>query len=169
LAELATPRAWRLQQCGTLTTRHYANLQLKSIGRIDIDQTRLDYFFPNRRVPFGPVVSDVSISSSFTSHPQEPDGEFWDMTGEAMEPGLRALADVEAGAEVSEDGSLRGLWHGEYSDDGDGDAPRSFVATLKEVAGLVRGRIDETATATDKAGRRLRPLSRVGAQGGRCA
>jgi hypothetical protein len=148
LAELAAPRAWRLQQSGTLTTRHYANLRLKSVGRIEIDQTRLDYFFPDRRVPFGPVVGDVSISGSLTSHPQEPDGAFWDMTSEAIRPGLRALADVEAGVEVSDDGSLRGPWRGEYSDDGDDGAPRSFVATLKEVAGLVRGQINETVTAT---------------------
>jgi hypothetical protein len=158
LAELAAPRAWRFQQSGTLTTRHYANLQLKSVGRIDIDEARLDYFFPDRAVPFGPVVGDVSISGSFTSHFQEPDGEFWDITSEAIRPGLRALSDVEAGAEVSDDGSLGGPWCGEYSDDGDDDPPRSFVATLKEVAGLVRGRIDEMATATDKPGRPLEAI-----------
>jgi hypothetical protein len=155
LAELAGPRAWKLRQSGTLTARHYANLQLKSIGRIDIDLTRLDYFFPDRRVPFGPVVGDISISGSFTCHPQEPDGAFWDMTGEAIKPGLRALADIEAGAEVSDAGNLCGSWRGEYSDDGDDDPPRSFVASLREVAGLVRGRIDEMATETDKPGRPL--------------
>jgi hypothetical protein len=80
------------------------------------------------------------------------------MTSEAIRPGLRALSDVETGAEVSDDGSLGGPWCGEYSDDGDDDPPRSFVATLKEVAGLVRGRIDETATATDKPGRPLEAI-----------
>jgi hypothetical protein len=158
LAELATPRAWRLQQAGTLSIRHYANLQLKSVGRIDIDQTRLDYFFPDRGVPFGPVVGDVSISGSFSNHPREPDGEFWDMTSEAIRPGLHALSDVEPGAEVSDKGGVGGAWRGEYSDDGDDDPPRSFVATLKEVAGLMRGRIDETATATDKPGRPLEAI-----------
>jgi hypothetical protein len=45
LAELAAPRAWSFQQSGTLTTRHYANLQLKSVGRIDIDEARLTISF----------------------------------------------------------------------------------------------------------------------------
>jgi hypothetical protein len=155
LAELAAPRGWRLQQAGTLTGRHYANLQLKSLGRIGIDQARLDYFFPGRRPPVGPVVSDISIANALTCYAHEPDGEFWDMTAEAIRPGLRALADIEAGPEALEGGNLSGPWRGEYSDDGDDDPPRSIRAILKEVAGLVRGGIDESATVADKPGRPL--------------
>ncbi len=158
LPELVAPHAWMLRQAGTLTARHYTNLQLKSVGRIDIDRTRLDYFFPDQRVPFGPVVGDISISGSLTCHPQGPDAEFWDMTGETIEPGLRVLTDIEAGAEVSDDGNLSGLWRGEYSEDDDTNPPRSFTATLRDVAGLVRGRINEMATETDKPGRPLEAI-----------
>jgi hypothetical protein len=158
LAELAAPRAWRLHQSGTLTARHYTNLQLKSVGRIDIDPARLDHFFPDRRIPFGPVVSDISIANALTCHTQAPDSAFWDMTSEAIDPGLRGLADIEVGAEALDDGALSGPWRGEYSDDGDDDPPRSFVASLKEVAGLVRGRIDEAATEADKPGRPLEAI-----------
>lgn len=158
LADLAAPRAWGLRQSGTLTARHYANLQLKSVGRIAVDPDRLDYFFPDRGVPFGPVVSDISIANALTCHAHEPDGAFWDMTSEAIDPGLQALADIEAGAEAADDGALSGPWRGEYSDDGDDDPPRPFVASLKEGAGLVRGRIDEMATDTDKPGRPLEAI-----------
>jgi hypothetical protein len=159
MAELAAPRAWTLRQAGTLTGRHYAHLQLKSLGHIGIDPARLDYFFPDRGIPVGPVVSDYSVSGSFECHTQEPDDEFWDMTGATVKPGLRALADIEAGAaataDVSDCRNLSGHWRGEYRYDEAGRAPVSFLATLKEIAGLVRGRIDEIAGATDQAGRPL--------------
>jgi len=157
-ADLAAPRAWMLRQSGTLTARHYANLQLKSVGRIEIDPARLDYFFPGRRPPFGPVVSDISVSNSLTCHAHEPADAFWDMTAEKIDPGLQGLADIEAGAEAVDDGPLSGPWRGEYSDDGDDDPPRLFVASLHEMAGLVRGKVDETATKTDKPGRPLEAI-----------
>ena len=158
LADLAAPRAWGLRQSGTLTARHAANLQLKSVGRIDVDPTRLEYFFPDRGVPFGSVVSDISISNAMTCHAQEPEGAFWDMTAEAIDPGLQALADIEAGADAADDGPLSGPWRGEYSDDGDDDPPRPFVASLREGAGLVRGKIDEMPTPADKPGRPLEAI-----------
>lgn len=167
LAELAAPRAWRLRQSGTLTARHYANLQLKSVGRIDVDEDRLDYFFPDRRFPFGPVVSDISISNALTCHAQEPNGGFWDMTGEAIDPGLQALADIEAGAEASDDGPLSGPWRGEYSDDGDDDPPRTFVASLpRGWCGARSMRWRPIPTSPDA---RLKPSSAAGGPSGRCA
>ncbi len=156
LAELAAPPAWRLQQAGTLTARHYVNLQLKSLGRIAVDEARLEHFLPGRREPVGSVVSDISIANAMTAHAHEPDDPFWDMTGEAFRPGLRALADIEAGG--ANEGGLSGPWRGEYSEDGVEDPPRAFAATLKETTDLVRGRIDEAATATDKPGRPLEAM-----------
>ncbi len=155
LADLTGPRAWWFGQAGTLPGRHYAYLQLKSIGRIGIDPARLDYLFPDRGVPFGPVVSDNSLVGSMSCLAQAPDGAFWDMIDETFRPGLRALADIEAGAEASDGRSLSGPWRGEYSDDGDDNPPRAFRATLKEMAGLVRGGIEEAVTENDKPERPL--------------
>jgi len=158
LADLEAPRAWQSQRVGTLTARHYANLQLKSLGRIDIDPARLKHVYPDWGVPFGSVVSDISIANALYCHAKEPDSPFWDMSGEAIRPGLRALADIEPGADAPEPGNLSGPWRGEYSDDGDDDPPRAFVAELREIGGLVRGRIDEAATAIDKPGRPLEAI-----------
>ncbi len=115
LADLASPRAWTLEQAGTLSVRHYAHLQLKSVGRIGIDQARLDFCFPDRRLPVGPVVSDRSLVGAMSCHAQAPDGAFWDMTDEAFRPGLRALADIESDAATSDGRGLSGPWRGEYS------------------------------------------------------
>jgi hypothetical protein len=161
MAELAAPRAWTLRQAGTLSGRHYVHLQLKSIGRISIDQARLDYFFPDRGVPVGPVISDYSVSGSFNCHTQEPDDAFWDMTSTAIKPRLCALVDIEAGigaGEVLDPRNLSGHWRGEYSYDEGGRAPASFLAALNEIRGLVRGTIDDIAGVTDKAWRPLKAV-----------
>lgn len=154
LAELSAPGAWSLEQVGTLPSRHYQHLQLKSVGRIGIDPVRLDHFFPDRRVPVGPVVSDYSLVGSMSCHAQAPGDAFWDMTGETFRPGLRALADIEGGGEAPDRLNLSGAWRGEYSEAGV-DPPRRVRATLKEVAGLIRGGIDEFPTEIDKPGRPL--------------
>lgn len=158
LAELKTPRAWTLEQAGTLSARHYANLQLKSVGRVTLDPARLEHFFPGRRMPLGPVVADISIANALGCHERSPEGDFWDMTGERFRPGLRALADLEGGDDGPGNLDLSGSWRGEYSETGQDDPPRSFSADLTEIGGLVRGAIEEDATAADKPGRPLQAV-----------
>jgi hypothetical protein len=153
LTDLAAPRAWRLQQAGTLTARHYANLQLKSLGRVEIDPSRLSHFLPDRRQPVGSVVSDISIANGMNCHAEAPEGEFWDMTTETIRPGLRALSDIAPGGEAAN--GLSGPWTGEYSEDGEEAPPRTFRLALTEMAGLARGEMAEAATPADKPGRPL--------------
>jgi hypothetical protein len=69
MSELTAAATWMLRQAGTLTARHPDNLQLKAVGRIEIDQAKLDHFFPDSGIPVGPVVNDVSLSNSITSFP----------------------------------------------------------------------------------------------------
>jgi hypothetical protein len=163
LADLQTRRAWTFGQAGTLTARHLTNMELKSLGQVAIDPDRLDWFLPDRGEPVGPVVSDITIANAMNCHVDAPEGEFWDVSAPRFRPGLRALDDLVSGA--SDGPELSGVWRGEYAEPGE-DPPRTFTASLTEIAGVARGHIDETPTAADKPDRPLQ-ASAEGRRAGR--
>ena len=158
MTQLTAARTWMLRRAGTLTARHHDNLRLKTVGHIEIDRAKLDHFLPDRSIPVGPVVNDVSVSNSMTVQARETDDPFWDNNRMALRPCLAALSDIEVGPgardEAQDRGNLSGRWQGQCSYDGGDRPPTSFVAVLNEVSSLLRGKIDDAAGVTDKAGRR---------------
>lgn len=157
MSELTAARTWILRQAGTLTARQRGNSQLKAVGRMEIDQAKLDHFFPDRGIPVGPVVSDISLSNSMTVPAAETDDPFWDDKRMALRPCLGALSDIAVGVGARDEArdrcNLSGRWQGQFSYDDGGRAPASFRAELNEVSGLLRGRVDDAASLTDRLGR----------------
>jgi hypothetical protein len=157
MTELAAPRTWMLHQAGTLIARHRDNLQLKTVGRVEIDRAKFDHFFPDRGIPIGPVINDVTVSNSMTSPARETDDPFWDDNRMALRPCIGALSDIKVGTGARDEArrNLSRRWRGQYSYDEGVRERASFLALLKEVSGLLRGSIDEGAGATDRPGRPL--------------
>ena len=69
LEELMATRSWVLRNPGTLTARHLANMQMRSLGRIAIDPERFDRCFAWRPSPLRCVVSDISLCNNMGIHP----------------------------------------------------------------------------------------------------
>jgi hypothetical protein len=157
MSELAAARTWMLRQAGTLTARHCDNSRLKAVGRIEIDHAKLEHFFPDRGIPLGPVVNDVSLSNSMTCAARDSDDPLWDNNRMALRPCLAALADIAVGTGTGEEArdrrNLSGRWQGQFRYDGAGRMPGSFRAVLNEVSGLLRGRVDDAASVTGTLGR----------------
>jgi hypothetical protein len=156
LAELTQPRLWIARRPGTLTARHAANMQLKSLGRVAIDPDRLSHFAP----PIGGLsaaVNDISIANSLYA-------------SRAGGPRIRGLSDIAGHSstpQTSDDRTLTGRWRGEYSYHSGKRPPVAFAAVVKEDDGWVSGEITETvvgaggvarARAAGIEGRRLRWL-----------
>ena len=151
MAKLSAPRPWILRQSGTLTARCRENLQLKAVGRIDVDPAKREHFFPDLGVPVGPVVSDISIAGSLDFAVQERSSPYINADRKTLHPRLDALADIEPG-DGANGKTLSGCWRGNYTYD-DGQAVGSFRADCKEISGLLRGRTADDPSATDKPGR----------------
>ncbi len=94
LAELRGPRMWLLRNPGTLTARHIANMQIKSLGRIDIDPAKLSQCFPKRIAPLSCVVGDVSMSNVMTVAPLGVHEAHRVKHGYPPTPRINALADI---------------------------------------------------------------------------
>jgi hypothetical protein len=97
LAELARPRMWLLEEPGTLTARHYANMQLKSLGCVSIAPARLAEAFPRRGPARFSAVNDISLSSKIKVRPLGPHEEHRIKVGYSPRPlnGLADIADVK--------------------------------------------------------------------------
>jgi hypothetical protein len=94
LAELSRPRMWVLQNPGTLTARHYANMSIKSLGCVSIDLNRLAAAFPKRLSAMGCVVSDISISNNMSVRPLDIHESHRIKHGYPSRPRINALAEV---------------------------------------------------------------------------
>jgi hypothetical protein len=104
ISELSAAPTWMLRRGGTLTTRHRDNLQLKAVGRMEIDQAKLDHLFPDRRIPISPVVNDISLSNEMKCSAREPEDPFWDNRRMAVAPCLAALSDIAVGVGTGDKG-----------------------------------------------------------------
>ena len=69
LTDLQAPRVWHLRNPGTLTARHVAGLQLKPLGRVAVDATKLGQAFPHLLSPLSCAVSDISLANSLDVRP----------------------------------------------------------------------------------------------------
>jgi hypothetical protein len=141
LADLLRPRDWIAKRPGTLSARHIANMQLKSLGRIAIDPDRLSHFAP----PVSGVsaaVNDITIANSL--HVGKQFG--------FVPPLVHALGDIAddaTGAAPPYAETLSGQWRGEYSYHSGKRPPVAFAASLSEVDGQVTGEITETVVGSD--------------------
>ena len=94
LTDLITPRTWLSENAGTLTTRHYTNMQLRSLGRVSIDAHKLDNFFPRCTTAVSSAVSDISLANHMTLHPIGPDEAHRIKLGYRHRPRINCLADI---------------------------------------------------------------------------
>ncbi len=98
LAELREPRMWLLPGPGTLSARHIANMQMKSLGRIDVDPARLSQCFPKRLSPLSCVVGDISVSNVMTVAPLGVHEAHRVKHGYPGTPRISALVDISVSA-----------------------------------------------------------------------
>jgi hypothetical protein len=97
LAELARPRMWLLQEPGTLTARHHANMRLKSLGCVSIDPARSAEAFPRRGSARFSAVNDISLCNKIKVRPLGLHEQRRIKLGHSPGPlkGLADIADVE--------------------------------------------------------------------------
>jgi hypothetical protein len=98
LAELSLPRMWLLRNPGTLNARHYANLALKSLGGVSIDDDKFTSAFPKRMSAMSCVVSDISLANSISVRPRGSHDDHRIGLGYPPAPRINALAEI-AGVE----------------------------------------------------------------------
>ena len=153
LAGLAEPHMWRLQAPGTLSARHYTNMQLKSLGCVSIDAAKLGHFFPERMSATSCAVSDISLANYMGVERLGIHEEHLIKHGYPPTPRINALADIEdvpetelsPGGAESEHPNLSGQWQGIFSYLTGEKPPGSFSAALSECDGRLAGEIhDET-------------------------
>jgi hypothetical protein len=142
LADLATPGPWIAGRLGTLTTRHAANMQLKSLGRVAIDPDRLGHFAPARSGVYS-AVNDISICDGLDV------GNARGRLSSVSTPRVHALGDIAddpsaATPRPPDHRSLSGGWRGEYRYQGDKRPPVAFTATIYDDEGHLSGEITET-------------------------
>jgi hypothetical protein len=94
LADLVQPRMWVLRNPGTLTARHYANMSLKSLGRVSIDAGELGGIFPQRMSALSSVVSDISLANNITVHSLGPHEAHRIKHGYPPTPRINVLGDI---------------------------------------------------------------------------
>jgi hypothetical protein len=94
LADLMVPRTWSLGSPGTLTTRHYRNMQMRSVGRISIDGVRMEDRLPNRGSPLRCVVSDISLCNTIAVGPISVHEERLVRRGYRPNRRIEALAEI---------------------------------------------------------------------------
>jgi hypothetical protein len=95
LDDLKHPRMWLLRNPGTLTARHYANLSLKSIGSLQVDNHKLDAAFPKRMSPTSCVISDISLTNNIHVRGLEPHESNRIKHGYSATPRINSLAEIE--------------------------------------------------------------------------
>jgi hypothetical protein len=66
LADLVAPRQWLAKNPGTLSARHAAAMRLKSLGRVPLEQERLQRSIPRCESAMGCVVGDISIVNNMS-------------------------------------------------------------------------------------------------------
>ena len=96
LAELREPRMWLLRNPGTVSARHYANMQLKSLGCISIDPDKLAHIFPMRMSATSCAVNDISLANSMSVHGLGPHEAHRIKHGYPPTPRINALAEIAA-------------------------------------------------------------------------
>jgi len=94
LAELREPRMWLLRNPGTLNSRHYANMQLRSLGCISIDADKLAQVFPKRMSGTSCAVSDISLANNMSVHGLGPHEAHRIKHGYPPTPRINALAEI---------------------------------------------------------------------------
>jgi len=94
LADLVQPRMWVLRNPGTLNARHYANMSLKSLGRVSIDAGELGGIFPQRMSALSSVVSDISLANNITVHSLGPHEAHRIKHGYPPTPRITVLGDI---------------------------------------------------------------------------
>ncbi len=95
---------WLSRNAGTLTARHYANMQLKSLGRVLIDPGKLHHFFPGCTTSVSSAVNDISLSNNMGVRPLGADETHRIKHGYPPTPRIYALGDILD----DEGGSARG-------------------------------------------------------------
>jgi len=98
LAELSLPRMWLLRNPGTLNARHHANLSLKSLGGVSIDDNKFASAFPKRMSAMSCVVSDISLANNISVRPLGSHEDYRIKHGYPPAPRINALAEI-AGVE----------------------------------------------------------------------
>ena len=93
-AVLREPRIWLLRNPGTLNTRHYANMQLKSLGCISIDADKLAKISPKRMSGTSCAVNDISLSNNMSVRGLGPHEAHRIKHGYPSTPRINALADI---------------------------------------------------------------------------
>lgn len=153
---------WLSRNAGTLTARHYANMQLKSLGRVLIDPGKLHHFFPGCTTSVSSAVNDISLSNNMGVRPLGADETHRIKHGYPPTPRIYALGDIldDEGGSARGSGELEplnlsGQWQGRFSYATDKREPVSFVATLSEHDSRLNGEIEETGAVADAAGRTL--------------
>jgi len=96
LSDLFAPRRWLMRNPGTLTPRHFANMALRSLGRVVTDAAKLDRIFPERMSAHGAAVSDISIANNITVQDLGPHEAHRVKHGYPPTPRIQALADIVA-------------------------------------------------------------------------
>jgi hypothetical protein len=104
IADLFGPRMWLSRNAGTLTARHYANMQLKSLGRVLIDPGKLHHFFPGCATSVSSAINDISLSNNVGVRPLGADETHRIKHGSPPTPRIYALGDILD----AEGGSTRG-------------------------------------------------------------
>lgn len=94
LAELQEPHMWILQNPGTLSARHYQNMQVQPVGRLPIDFDKVSRAFPKRLSPRSSVVSDISIANQLTVRRLDPDKSYAVRRGHPPRPRIAVLAEI---------------------------------------------------------------------------
>jgi hypothetical protein len=162
IADLFGPRMWLSRNAGTLTARHYANMQLKSLGRVLIDPGKLHHFFPGCTTSVSSAVNDISLSNNMGVRPLGADETHRIKHCYPPTPRIYALEDIlddeggsGRGSGELEPLNLSGQWQGRFSYATDNREPVSFAATLSEHDSRLNGEIEETGAVADAAGRAL--------------
>ena len=75
LKDLVSSIGWRLARPGTCSKTHFKRMQIKPVGKIDVDGEKVNLAFPERRDGKYAAVNDISISNSFYvfSEPRDHD------------------------------------------------------------------------------------------------
>jgi len=94
LDTLMEPRMWLLRNPGTLTARHASRMQVKSLGRVDIDAAKLSRCFSKRMSPISSVVSDISIANNVNVRALGAHEAHRVRHGYPATPRINALADI---------------------------------------------------------------------------
>ncbi|MGB6175002.1 MAG: hypothetical protein WBF43_01390 [Methylocella sp.] len=162
IADLLRPRMWLSRNAGTLTARHHASMQLKSLGRVLIDPGKLHHFFPGCTGSVSSAVNDISLSNNIGVRLLGADETLRIKHGRPPAPRIYALGDILVAEGGSARGSgeleplnLSGQWQGRFSYATNKREPVSFVAALSEHDSRLNGEIEETGAVADAAGQTL--------------